>query len=284
MAGFSNNTMYADNVNFAGGKSPTISTDGQLLIGDSSAPNIKVGTLTSPGGSVTIGYSSPNITLEAASSPSPASTLRLIDDFIASVTDAQLAWQLLGTVFPIDGTNTHPGLYELASLPNSQGMCLCDSGITVASFEVGGGLINLNFVISLVTLSEVANRYTANIGLVDVASFGAGVNPLDGIYFSYSDNVNAGNWLLNCTSSSVTSSVDSGIAAGTGFVNLGISINAAGTSVSFTINGVSVGTPIVTNIPSAFIAPTMLWVVSAGDCPQSLIDLFYLTKTLTVSR
>lgn len=63
MAGFSNDIMYADNVNFAGGKTATVLTNGELLIGDTSSPHIKVGTITSPDSSVTIGYSSPNITL-----------------------------------------------------------------------------------------------------------------------------------------------------------------------------------------------------------------------------
>lgn len=65
MAGFSNDVMYAENVNFAGGKSATVTTDGQILIGNTAGPhNIKVGSLTSPLGTITIGYSSPNITLD----------------------------------------------------------------------------------------------------------------------------------------------------------------------------------------------------------------------------
>ena len=71
MAGFSNDTMYASNVNFSGAKTPSVTTDGQLLVGSTSAPNIRVGTLTSPDMSITIGYSSPDITLTAASTPLP---------------------------------------------------------------------------------------------------------------------------------------------------------------------------------------------------------------------
>ncbi len=70
MSGFTNDIMNADNVNFTG-IDPTIgtvTTNGQLLIGATSAPNIKVGTLTSPDSSITIGYSSPNITLQASTS------------------------------------------------------------------------------------------------------------------------------------------------------------------------------------------------------------------------
>lgn len=73
MAGFANDVMVADNVNFTGltgvaGKAATVTTNGQLLIGSTAAPNIQVGTLTSPDSSITIGYSSPNITLQASGS------------------------------------------------------------------------------------------------------------------------------------------------------------------------------------------------------------------------
>lgn len=64
MAGFRNDTMYANNVDFTGSStvSPTITTNGQLLIGSTASPNIRVGNLTSPDNSITFGYSSPNIT------------------------------------------------------------------------------------------------------------------------------------------------------------------------------------------------------------------------------
>lgn len=70
--GFFNNgsntaTLLAtDNVDFSGAANPapSVTTDGQLLIGSTATPNIKVGSLTSPNGTITIGYSSPNITLD----------------------------------------------------------------------------------------------------------------------------------------------------------------------------------------------------------------------------
>lgn len=62
------NTMYADNVDFTGGAVPTprVNSNGQLLIGSGIAPHIAVGMLTSPDGSITFGYSSPNITAEVS--------------------------------------------------------------------------------------------------------------------------------------------------------------------------------------------------------------------------
>lgn len=56
MAGFSNETVYANNVNFngPGNKSPTVTADGQLMIGSAVSPNIRIGNLTSSNSSITI--------------------------------------------------------------------------------------------------------------------------------------------------------------------------------------------------------------------------------------
>lgn len=68
MAGFKNDILIAGNVDFRGvfPNIPTVVADGQLLIGNAVAPNIRVGTITSPGGTLTIGYSAPNITIDLA--------------------------------------------------------------------------------------------------------------------------------------------------------------------------------------------------------------------------
>lgn len=71
MAGFANDVLIASNVNFTRltgipGKAATVTTDGQLLIGSTALPNIQIGSITSPGGTLTIGYSSPNITIDLA--------------------------------------------------------------------------------------------------------------------------------------------------------------------------------------------------------------------------
>lgn len=61
MAGFQNDSnlkeiLFADNVDFSGATTPTgqVTSNGQLLIGSSVAPNIRVGNLTSPDGSLTV--------------------------------------------------------------------------------------------------------------------------------------------------------------------------------------------------------------------------------------
>jgi hypothetical protein len=77
MAGFDNDVVFAKNADFtqaagnSGSESNGLVTDGQLWIGttavNAGGTHINVGALTSPDGSVVIGYSTPNITLESGS-------------------------------------------------------------------------------------------------------------------------------------------------------------------------------------------------------------------------
>ncbi len=78
MSGFENDVMYAKNSDYTAAdnqnvlESNGLATNGQMWIGttalNAGGTHINVGTLTSPDSSVTIGYSAPNITLQAASS------------------------------------------------------------------------------------------------------------------------------------------------------------------------------------------------------------------------
>jgi len=88
MPGFANDAsgnsiMWSDNVDFSGAVIPSrsVTTNGQLLIGSTAAPNIKTGTLTSPSGSITLGYSAPNITLEVSGGTTTVQTLTPDLDF-----------------------------------------------------------------------------------------------------------------------------------------------------------------------------------------------------------
>ncbi len=66
MAGFKNQTLYANNVDFTGSTSPvpTVTADGQLLIGSTVFPNIRVGTLTA-GSGISITNAAGSITIAA---------------------------------------------------------------------------------------------------------------------------------------------------------------------------------------------------------------------------
>ena len=76
MPGFRSNSttdcVYASNIDLSGNPSPsnTLLTNGQMLIAstvlNAGGTHVNVGTLISPGGTLTIGYASPNITIDVA--------------------------------------------------------------------------------------------------------------------------------------------------------------------------------------------------------------------------
>lgn len=72
MSGFSSvvgseTIMSADNASFDGTpRGGAITTDAELWIGSTALPHVKKGTITSPLGTLTVGYSDPNITLDLA--------------------------------------------------------------------------------------------------------------------------------------------------------------------------------------------------------------------------
>lgn len=78
MAGFENDVMYAKNGDFtqADNQSPSesngLATNGQLWVGttlvNAGGTHVNVGSLTSPNSSITVGFSSPNITLSVSGS------------------------------------------------------------------------------------------------------------------------------------------------------------------------------------------------------------------------
>jgi len=215
----------------------------------------------------------------------PNRILTLVDDFLCQngtggAAPGQLMWNHLGNITTLSTTsNAHPGIMHFNNEAHS-GISLSESAGRY-NFILGGGEISLNFVVNLVTLSTGVARYVNYIGMTDDQT---GVPIINGVYFSYSDDVNGGNWVLNCTSASVTSSVNSAIAATTGYHNYQIVINAAATSVSFFIDGVSAGASIVANIPTAVISPYFLSSRTSGALPATEIDLFYMKQVLTTAR
>lgn len=97
-SGFYNGTtMFADNVSFDGTETPgKVTANGQLLIGSSVAPNIRVGTLTSADSSVTITNGNGTIDLSV---PASDSGIQTINGDTGSITGSTV------TIFANNATN-----------------------------------------------------------------------------------------------------------------------------------------------------------------------------------
>lgn len=148
--------------------------------------------------------------------------------------------------FTQSGADDNPGLLTFSTGSTATGRAGTGSGNTDA-FVFGTRPHVFSTAVLLVTnLSTSTERYSMEVGFMDSLT-GAFTN---GAYFSYTDNVNSGNWLCTCSNGTGSTSVDSTIAAATGtWFRLEIEVNAAGTSVVFKINGTTRAT-ITTDIPT----------------------------------
>ncbi len=215
--------------------------------------------------------------------PSPSSTITLVDDFLAYLSDntyefiSGMTWGKATLMAQVGNlTSANQGL-----MSNSNSFSSGSEWITSGAFQPGAGVISINWVMKLKNLSTGSIRYSAVNG---ISNNNTGL-PLIGVYFSYSDNVNSGNWVVNCGDGTVTS-VNTSVAADTNFHNYGIVINAAATSVSFTIDGVAVGTAITTNIPITQMSLCAFITRILGTVPINAfyLDLVYATQTLSTPR
>src|ERR1700690_320823 len=219
---------------------------------------------------------------------SPNATIDLSDDFIAALNatgslQSQLGW-LTRSTNPIGYASatqlsTHPGIVASPSITLGGSYLLSAYASEILVF--GGGAITLNWVINVATLSTGTNTYTLYVGFGDTG----GGEPSNGAYFLYSSGTNSGNWVLKTAAGGVRTTTNTATAVGTGWINLGVTVNAAASSVGFTINGVSAGT-IATNIPTLATNFYIDIARSAGTIAAGSleVDLVYYTQTLTAAR
>jgi hypothetical protein len=150
----------------------------------------------------------------------------------------------------IAGTALRPGIAEANTGTTSSGQAGIYVGDSLYSeFLFGGGVYTIEADIYITTLSDGTDTYTLRFGFGD-SMVGA---PTDGAYFLYT-NAGGGsptpNWYRNTVSNTTLTSTDTGVAVVAGaWIRLKAVVNAAGTSVEYFINGVSVGTN-TTNIPT----------------------------------
>lgn len=139
----------------------------------------------------------------------------------------------------------HPGITILGTGSTSTGRAAISGGQAMWIDTGAGGPFTFGCVVHPWNLSDGTNRYTLVMG---VANSSTSLNPNDGIYFRYADNVNSGKWEAVCRFGATETAVDTGITADTSWHTFAFVVNATGTSVGFYIDDVLVAT-ITTNIP-----------------------------------
>lgn len=172
MAGFSNDVMYASNVRFDGGKFPgAVTTNGQLLIGSTVAPNIRVGTLTSTGGTITITPGAGTINLDVAGGTLPIDSIQVqaftgpgtnpvVPDVtgLMFVNGAAVAAQLI----PVRSNSLAVNTYQIEVQRASTSALTNATQQGIASFNSAQFVVDANGFVS--TAAVVATSYPTDAG------------------------------------------------------------------------------------------------------------------------
>lgn len=143
---------------------------------------------------------------------------------------------------------------------------------SLAGFKIAPDTLG-SFGALLRNLSDVTDEYIAKIGFISSKTNAAITN---GIWFEY-DRLTSTNWLLCSEGGSGATKTDSGVAVAAAVWNeFEFSFNADGTAITYTINGVEVGT-VSTKLPntSTIVYPCYAMIKSAGTNGR-ILDFDYI--------
>lgn len=143
-----------------------------------------------------------------------------------------------------NGTAGHPGILQMTAA--SGGHAIAET--YRYSMTVGGGPVYFDALMYIPALSTGSEGFVIQLGFSDAFFIGGETN---GIYFTYTDSVNSGQFqcVTNSSSTLTTTNTSVAVVANT-YYHLNITVNSNATSVAFNINGVNVATN-TTNIPSS---------------------------------
>lgn len=282
-----NQILYSSAANTVTGI--TAANNGVLISGTTGVPSFLANGTT--GQVLTATTGSPPSWGAAPSSFAPNTTIQLVDDFagINTPLEGNYPWSVGGGSlfqFPTTaGDSGHNGVLTNIAFASTNGAQLFlndNAGAVAPQMILGGGAMQLNWVFKIAILSVASPRFFVRCGFGDTTV----ADQVNGVYFEYTDDVNSGNWQFKTANASTRTTSNSSIAADTSYHNFQININAAGTSCTFFIDGVSLGSAITTNIPTAAITPFVMIDGNVGNPAANtfMVDLFYFTQTLTTPR
>lgn len=171
------------------------------------------------------------------------------DDFINQIV-SMFTTAGAGTNGNPSGDGNHIGTISQAAAAAGVDAAFIKTGVAAAQpFLFGGGVWEIEGLSRIVTLSNGVQNLTARWGFGDSSTV---ADHVDGVYLEQDFGVYADqNYRLCASANSVRTKVDTGIAAVAGLeTHWQININAAGTLVSATINGVASANTVNTNIPT----------------------------------
>lgn len=218
----------------------------------------------------------------------PRSQFYLFADFMTTTNMGLFSGQQSGAGAAANNTpnalSGNPGLVGIVTGTSGVGSAGIVCGNPNTQILFGGGVWSCEWLVNLSALSDGTDTYSPYIGFVDANNAEA----VDGAYFGYVRSIDATNWPM-CTSSnsSRTRTASSTPVVAGAWVKLRVVVNAAGTSVEFFVNDVSIGTVSAT-IPTGAGRGTAfgLWMTQlAGTASRTMtVDYCEIIGTLTTPR
>ena len=196
--------------------------------------------------------------------------------FTAAIDSRWNSAQSNGTVtLDQTGIANHPGVGILTS--TNTGYASAYTAVNAMKFT--SGTLYFETMFNIPTLSTASEEFEIVTGLTSQINV---ATPADGVYFKYDRTTNT-NWLICGAKSSTTTATDSGVAAATGWVRLGISWAIGTPLATYYINGTSAGT-VSTNLPDDVALDLFLAQFKTAHTSTSSVNNFdyaYLTYSST---
>ena len=232
-------------------------------------------------------------------SPSSLSnTFRVIEDFAtgdyqsSGYIASENTWRSIQSGSPaftthggtIPSTSAHPGVLQITISASGTDVGSVASGeynVETNSFlAVGGGAIQIDTVFDIPVLSDGTNNSEFDFGLIDSQP---GSAPTNAIFIQYQRESSL-NWRCTSEAASTATTTNSSVAVTSGWHHGTITVNAAGTSIAYSMDGVSLCT-ITTNIPSSPIQYLAGYRKTLGAGAMVVgIDYIEIYKNLTTPR
>lgn len=176
---------------------------------------------------------------------------------------------------PIDGVANHPGIIQLPAQNAGDGViCFNSDSTNTSPVLLSSGTSYLTWIINLETLSDNVNTYIFYCGWGDNLTLSTIAPPINGLYFTYTNGQNFGNYDIHRISNSAQITFATNVPGMTGFVNYQIVVS--GGVATFFINGTNVGS-INTFIPTVPVCPFVYLTNTAGNTPNTDLDLCSFT-------
>lgn len=169
------------------------------------------------------------------------------------------------------------GVLQLSTGTTTTGRAGVDSWNSSNTFPYAQGVVEFESRVRLPSLSTVSDEYSVALGHC-INSGASLVN--DGCAFTYNRLSTGANWQAISRAGGSQTTLDTGVAvAANTWQKLGFVVNAAGTSVEFFIDGVSVGT-ISTNVATVA-SREGAWILKSAGTTARLLQLDYWLSAIT---